>query len=242
MSASLGAELRKLRHTRSLLAVPVVAVVVTAAATGVLMTWIEASEISDRLSMHGPLRFGPTNIGLVLLVFGIRAFGDEAHHGTLTAALLATPHRHRLLVAKSVVSAAIAAATCAVTWVAVLPITAAGVARRDLDMTVDAGATAALFGRGLAAMVLVALLGVAFAAAVRNRTVALVAGIVWIALAEGIVGGLLRIGEYLPGAAVSGTVTGGGHDLGAVASAAVLTCWTAVAYLAALVGLRRDIT
>jgi ABC-2 type transport system permease protein len=241
MNASLRAELRKLRYTRSLLAVPVVAVLVSAAATTVLMTWIEPTDISDRLSTHGPLRFGPTNIGLVLLIFGVRVFADEVQHGTLTPTLLAAPHRHRLLASKAIVCVGVAIATCTAVWAAVLPISAAGVAGRDLEMTVDLGATAALFGRGLAAMVLLCLLGVAFAAAVRNRTVALVAGIVWVALAEAVVGGLLRIREYLPASAVRSLVAGGAPDLGALSSAAVLTCWTMTAYAAAVIALRRDV-
>lgn len=235
MSAVLRSELRKLRYTRSLLAVVGGGILISLVGATVLMTWIDADEIADRLSGHGPLRFGASNIGLVLLVFGVRLFGDETHHRTITPTLLATPSRRAVLLAKAAVAAGVAVVTCIVIWAAVLPITAAGVAGRDLTMTVDTGETAALFLRVVTAMVLTSLLAVALAAACRNRTTALVGGIVWMALAEGIVGGLLRIDDYLPFAAVGNLVSGD------AAAAAVLAGWTAALLVVAAGSLRRDV-
>ena len=243
MKAILRSELRKLRYTRSLVAIVIGGVLVSAAAATVLMTWIDADEIANQLSQHGPLRFGASNVGLILLVFGVRVFGDETHHRTITPTLLATPDRRAVLLAKAVVAALVAVGTCIAIWAAVLPITAAGVAGRDLVMAVDLAETVALFLRVTAAMVLTSVLAVALAATCRNRTTALVGGIVWLALAEDILGAVLRIGEYLPFAAVGNLVGGGSPDgLGSTASAAVLAGWTAALLLVATASLRRDIT
>lgn len=243
MKAILRSELRKLRYTRSLLAVVTGGVLVSVAAATVLMTWIDPDEIATRLSEHGPLRFGASNLGLILLVFGIRLFGDEVHHKTITPTFLATPDRRAVLAAKTVVAAGVAISTCVVIWAAVLPITAAGVAARDLVMTVDADDTWALFLRVTTAMPLTAMLAVALAGACRNRTTALVGGIVWLALAEDVLGGLLRISEYLPFESVGSLVAGGSPDgLGTVASAAVLTGWTAALLVVAAASLRRDVS
>lgn len=243
MKTTLRSELRKLRHTRSLLAVIGAGVLVSVAAAAVLMTWIDADEIANRLSEHGPLRFGASNLGLILLVFGVRVFGDEVHHRTITPTFLATPDRRTVLLAKTAVAGGVAIATCVVIWAAVLPITAAGVAGRDLAMTWDAAETAALFARVTAAMTLVAMLAVALAAACRNRTAALVGGIVWLALAEDVIGGLLRIREYLPFASVGSLVAGGTSDgLSGAGAAAVLAGWTVLLLLVATASLRRDVS
>ena len=243
MRTIVRSELRKLRSTRSLLAVIGGGVLISVAATAVLMTWIDADEIATTLSEHGPLRFGASNVGLILLVFGVRVFGDETHHRTITPTFLATPDRRAVLVAKTIVAAGVAIATCVVIWAAVLPITAVGVAGRDLVMTWDAAETAALFVRVTTAMALISMLAVALAAACRNRTAALVGGIVWLALAEDVIGGLLRITEYLPFAAVGGLVTGGASDgLSAASSATVLAGWTAALFLVATASLRRDVS
>lgn len=237
MSATFRAELRKLRYTRSLLAVPLAGLIVSVAAATVLMAWIESSAISDRLSDHGPLRFGATNLGLVVFVFGARLFADETHHHTYTSTLLAQPRRSRVLLAKSVIAAGASLALTLAVWALVLPVTAAGVAGRDLTMVVDVSATLALLGRAAAAMVLIALLAVAVAVAIGNRTVALVAGIVWIALVEDIAGAVLRNPELLPADAVDRLVAG----TSPIAAAAVLAGWTALAHLVAVVSLRRDV-
>ena len=244
MSTIVRSELRKLRYTRSLLGLAAAGVLISVAAATVLMTWIDASEIANRLSAHGPLRFGATNLGLILVVFGARVFADETQHRTLSPTFLSTPDRTKVLAAKSLVAAVVALVVCVTVWAAVLPVTAFAVSARDLVMTVDTADTAALFVRATTAMVLLTLLAVGLAAAIRNRTVVLVASIVWIALAEDIVGAVLRIGEYLPSATVSSLVRGGGSadGLGAAASAGVLACWTAAAYLAAVISLRRDVS
>jgi hypothetical protein len=91
-------------------------------------------------------------------------------------------------------------------------------------------------------MSLSALLGVGVAATIRNRAVALVGVLIWIAFAEDIVGGLLHIDRYLPAAVAQALVTGGGaHALDAPLAAAVLVAFTSAGLVSAVVALRQDI-
>jgi hypothetical protein len=243
MSTTWRAEVRKLRHTRSLWAVPVVGAVVSVIGAGLFTSFLEVADLADRLSEHGPLRFGPSNTGLILAILAIRIVGDEDHHGTLPATYIATPDRLRVLAAKAAVASATTVAFCVAVLGAVLAITLVGIEVRDLPMTVDAGATAALFGRTTLAMSLLALLGVALATAIRNRTVALVGVVLWLILLEDLFGALLKVPELLPGATVQALVSGDGgpEALAAGPAAALLALFVAAAFAIAAITVRRDV-
>jgi ABC-2 type transport system permease protein len=210
---------------------------------GLFISFLEVADLADRLSEHDPLRFGPTNTGLIVAMLAIRIVGDEDHHGTLPATYIATPGRARVLAAKAAVATATTVAFCAAVLGAVSAVTLIGIEARDLPMTVDAGATAALFARTTLAMSLLALLGVALATAIRNRTVAIISVLVWLILLEDLFGSLLKIPELLPGAAVSALVSAdaGPDALAAGPAAAVLTLFPAAAVAAAAVTVRRDV-
>jgi ABC-type transport system involved in multi-copper enzyme maturation permease subunit len=175
-------------------------------------------------------------------MFGVRVFADETHHGTLPSTFVSAPARRAVLAGKAIVGAAVAFATCVATYAFVVPITLFGVARRDLPMTTDVSETVALFGRLTLAMVLMTLLGIALASIMRNRAVALVACVLWLSLAENMMGSLLRIPKLLPGAVVRGLVSGASPDgLAAAPAAALLAGFAATAFAAALLTLRRDV-
>jgi ABC-type transport system involved in multi-copper enzyme maturation permease subunit len=242
MTTALRAELRKVRHTRSLLAVPAAALLVATAGTVLLLSVGTPQDIGDRLSTYGPLRFGPTNLGLLVVVFAVRTVTDESHHRTLAATFTRTPSRQIVLAAKAIVAATCTVALCAGVYLAVIAVTVVGVALGDLEMTWDIAATAALFGRVVVAMVLLSALGVAVGAAIGNRTVALVAVLVWFTLAEDLVGALLHVDRHLPSAAVRSLVSAGtaGATTAPVA-ASILVAFTFAASVAALASVRRDV-
>jgi ABC-2 type transport system permease protein len=242
MTHILAAEIKKLRYTRSLWLLAVAGVVISVAAATVMMTSFKPVDIATRLSEHGPLRFAPSNLGLILIIFGARIVADETHHHTLASTFVGTPDRRRVLLAKAVVAAGMAAAVCAAIYALVLPVTLVAVEARDLSMTMDWAATGTLFARAVAAMVLWTLLGVGVAATVRNRAVALVGLLVWLAFAEDIVGGLFHIARYLPAAAAQALATGGGVDaLDAPLAGAVLLAFALAALASAVIALRQDI-
>lgn len=241
MTNALRSELRKLRHTRSLLAVLLVGLTVAVVGTCLFLAGGKPNEIAARLSDHGPLRFGPTNFGLLFVVFGVRLFTDETQHHTITSTYTRTPDRRKVLAAKAVIATAAAVVFTLVVNVLIIPITAAGLRIRDLEMTYDLGPTAALAGRATAAMVLFTTLGLFIGAALRNRTVALVAVLVWFALAESVLAALVDIERFLPGPVFQDLVTADArHSSAPVAAlilAAVVTATAAVAVLAT----RRDV-
>ena len=243
MSTTWRAEVRKLRYTRSLWAVPVIGALVSVLGAGLLISFFKAADLADRLSEHGPLRFGPTNTGLILAVRAIRIVGDEDHHQTLPATYIATPDRLRVLAAKAAVTTAATVAFCVAVLGVVLGITLVGIGVRDLPMTIDAGATAGLFARATLAMSLMALLGVALATAIRNRTIAIVGALLWLILIEDLVGSLLKVPELMPGATVQALVSadGGPDALAAGPAAALLTAFVAAVFAVAAITVRRDV-
>jgi ABC-type transport system involved in multi-copper enzyme maturation permease subunit len=244
MSPVLRAELRKLRRTRSLWAVPVVAAALSTIGATLLISLMKTADLADRLSEHGPLRFGPTNTGLVLLVFGIRVFADETQHRTLASTYVAAPRRRRVLLAKLAVAAGVAVAYCFAVFALVVPITLVGIHARHVPMTADLGATAALLARTAFAMAITAAIGVAVAAIGRNRALVLVASLAWLALVEDVTGALLKIPELLPGAVVSAVVsgTGGPDSRRAPGAGALLLAFGVAATVAAMSRLGDDVT
>jgi ABC-type transport system involved in multi-copper enzyme maturation permease subunit len=236
------AELRKLRHTRSLLAVPLAGVVLAVAGTVLLLVVGKPGDIAGTLSAHGPLRFGPTNFGLILVVFGVRVFADETQHRTLAGTFVRVPDRRRVLAAKALLAAATAAVFTIVVYALVIPITVVGLGLRDLHMTYDLPATAALLARVSVAVVLLTTFGVAVGAALRNRTVALVSVLVWFTLAEDVLGGVLRIERFLPSAAFRSLVSADASGPTPAGTAVLLLLvLVAGAACAAAVSTRRDV-
>lgn len=240
MSALVRAEIRKLQWTRSLWLLPVIGVVLSVVAAGVAIVVLRPNEIAQRLSEHGPLRFGATNVGLVLALLGIRLFGDEVQHHTLASTFIRVPSRLRVLVVKAGLAAVVALLVTTVIYALTIVPTVVVADRRNLSMAVDGAATAWLFVRTSAAMLVLALIGVAFAAATRNRTVALLAYLLWITLGETIAGGLTKAPEYMPGALVRAVVSDTGTP-GAAAAFALLLGLTALLFGFAIVSLRRDV-
>jgi len=243
MRTALVAELRKFRFTRSLWALLVAGAALSVVGAALVIGFFKSQDLADHLSAHGPLRFGPTNIGLILLVFAIRVFADETHHHTLASTYIATPQRRRVLVAKATVAACAAVAFCVFVFALVIPITLVGIRARDIPMTIDIAATGGLLLRTTAAMTLTVVIGVALAAVVRNRAFVLVVSLAWLSLGENVAGALLGMPELLPGAAVRALVSGsGGRDaLSAAPAGLVLLALATAAMLAALTRLNDDV-
>jgi hypothetical protein len=242
MSDLLRAELCKLRFTRSLLAVPLAGVVIAAIGSVVMIT-AEKSAVADALSAHGPLRFGPSNFGLLALLLAVRLFGDEVHHNTLGSTFIGTPRRDRVAAAKAILAVSAAVVLTAAVAAIVVPVPAIGASVRSLPMVMDYGAVLTLLVRTTGAMALFALLGLAVAVAVRNRTVAVVGVLLWIAMAEDVIGGALHVHDQLPSAAFRGMVAGGADPAlpGTTASFVTLAAITLGAWVLATVALRRDV-
>jgi hypothetical protein len=242
MRALLRAEIRKLRWTRSMWGLALAGVLISVVSGTILVVAFKPAEIAGRLSLHGPLRFGISNVGLVVALLGIRVLGDELQHRTLAATLLREPNRVRVLLAKVLVATGLGAVMTVVIYALVVPTTLLAVRVRDLPMVIDAGATLAVFARVLIAMALLGAIGVGLAGAVRNRTVALIAFVLGITFGESIVGGLLKIPRYMPGELVNALVSGGrGAAVAPALAAFILAALAAVAVGAAVAVTGRDV-
>lgn len=247
MKALYSAELLKLRTLRSTWSFAVVA----ALFAGLLVAAnIGGSPERERRDPELPFRIAldvafPTSI--LALLLGIVLVTNEFRHGTIARTLLAVPRRGRLVGVK-LLTGATAGAGLALTALALAAVTTAiWLGTLDIPFEVAEGADGA--GRALVAATLAGLLGAGIGAAVHSQVGALVGVLVWMFVLEPIcwvVLGLVDldgVAEYLPAAALGGTVDSEGGGLSWGASVGVAAAWCA---LAAAVGYvqtrRRDIT
>ena len=184
---------------------------------------------------------------VLALLLGILLFTNEFRHGTISRTLLATPRRPVLVGVKVLAGGAaglglavLATATTSVVAVIWLPLV-------DVPLELD-DASGAVW-RGLLAAALIGALGAAVGGLVHSQVGALVGTLVWLFVAEPIVGvllGLAHVGgvaDYLPAVTVLGIADTGGENLSYAGTVGMAVVWTGVAAaLAVLRTRRKDIT
>lgn len=178
---------------------------------------------------------------VVALLIGILSFTGEYRHGTVTDTFLTEPRRWRVVVAKGVVAAAmgvllalVSAATVVVMVVLFLP---------DPHAPISASAVVGTTMGAAVVYALYAVLGVAVGTLITNQLAAVVVGILWMLVLEGIIGGLLpSVAPWLPGGAAQAVVAGAGQMSAVVGVAVLLGYAAALAAVATGTTLRRDIT
>ena len=229
MSALVGAEFLKFRTTRAWIGFLLAAVALTAiAAAGTVGTARDDQLGTTQLSRD----IVSTSLftALIALMIGIMSVTAEWRHGTVTRTFLVTPRRERVLIAKELWVALLAAALAVLAIVLVLAIAVPWLAVEGSSLKLDGG-VAGLVGRIVIASVLWGTLGVGVGAVVQSQTFALVGAVIWIIVVEALIIALLRlvdlegVGEYLPGRALSsfdGTEEGG---LTTWAAGAVSLAW-----------------
>ena len=216
MSALVSAEFLKFRTTRAWIGFLLAAVALTAiAAAGTVGTARDDQLGTAQLSRD----IVSTSLftALIALMIGIMSVTAEWRHGTVTRTFLVTPRRERVLIAKELWVALLAAALAVLAIVLVLAIAVPWLAVEGSSLKLDGG-VAGLVGRIVIASVLWGTLGVGVGAVVQSQTFALVGAVIWIIVVEALIIALLRlvdldgVGEYLPGGALSsfdGTEEGG---------------------------------
>lgn len=145
---------------------------------------------------------GATTILAILL--GIALVTNEFRHGTITPALLVTPHRVRLLAAKLLAATAtgMALALIALFVIAAIAVVWLGLIEVPLQFGDAAGAA----GQILVAALIAGALGAAYGGLIHAQVPALVGALVWLLVAEPLLGGLLAlldidgVADYLPAA------------------------------------------
>ncbi|HYZ46555.1 MAG TPA: ABC transporter permease subunit [Actinomycetota bacterium] len=178
---------------------------------------------------------------VLLLVLGIRAVTEEFRHGTIISTLLATPRRHKVVLAKAIAVAAAGGLVALVTTATLLGSMYVMATLNDLSVTSLADSWRTLAG-ALIVGVIWPVVGLGVGLLVRSQVVAIVGGVVWLMGVEQMIEGRLgRLGDFLPGVAgLAGAVAPSTRALW-VGSAALLA-WALVASAAgALVMERRDV-
>lgn len=237
MNAPIRAELLKLRTTRSAGGFLLVALAL-AALLGAATAGTAGEDTAAALGTAGNLAnvLGVSALpGIGALVLGILAMAGEYQHRTITQTVLTTPARGRVLAAKLVavalVAAPVAAAMMGVALAAALPRILSQGAPLDL---VDRAVAETVAGNLLAAALL-GVLGVSLGALVRNQTVALVFVAAWALVGEGVLSIVAgrEAARWLPGGAAQAVISGGDGLLPLGAAAVLLAGYAALGALAA---------
>jgi ABC-2 type transport system permease protein len=243
MSALVAAELLKLRSTRTAFGFLAATVLLTLAVGAATFATVDVRDQSDLESALA----GSGIVSLLLLILGIVATTGEYRHRTITATLLATPDRRRVLASKMVAyvitGAVLGVIAMAVSLAAGLPWLSVRDQPTDL---LSGGDYALLFVRGVGVAALSGAIGVAIGAIVRNQVVAVVGVLVYLFIAEPAISLLSdTVVAYTIGQSQS-ALGGGetvGDDIAPGLAALVLAAW---ALLLGAIGAeleeRRDVT
>ncbi len=198
MSALVGAELLKLRTTRTALGFLIAIVVLTLAAQG-------AGFATGDFRTSEDLREGMAGAGIAatfLLILGIIGTTGEYRHGTITSTLLAAPDRRRLVAAKAIAYAITGALLGLAATVATFAMGAIWLSARDVPLgLLDAGDYLALTVQGVLSAALSGAVGVAIGAIVRNQVAAVVGTLVYLFVLEPLIG-------LIPGEVAAYTIGG----------------------------------
>ena len=217
MTALVRAELLKFRTTRTAIGVLLAAVALVALGAAGTVGTAEADVLGTSQLTQDTVA-SALFAALVAFIVGILAVTVEWRHGTVTRTFLVTPRRGRVLVAKEIWMALFSAGLAAVSLLLVLAIAMPWLELEGSPLVLDRDA-ASLAGRIVLATMLWGALGVGIGAVVQSQTPALVGAVVWVLLAEALIGALLGlvelegVADYLPGralAAFDGTEEDGG--------------------------------
>jgi ABC-2 type transport system permease protein len=183
----------------------------------------------------------------IVLVAGILGMTTEYRFMTVTPTFLVTPRRGRVLAAKLAVHAGFGLLIGLVCASVSATLVTALLSRRP-HATVRAGTVLQISGGTLLGYALFAVVGVSVGALVRNQIAAIIGGLLWTLVVEGLLVAFLpSVGRWLPAGALRATLQAsafnGGHLLPVWAGSVVLLGYAGVfAVVAARTTLRRDIT
>lgn len=214
--------------------------------SGVSVQGQPGTDLTDPLQMRA--LYGTVgSASALVLVLGILSMTSEFRHQTITSTLLATPGRARIVGAKMLSAAALAAAVGVLCVLVVAIVMLIGLPFKD-HAPVDWGAFTSASAGAVLGFAVYAVLGVGFGALVRNQIAAVIAGLMWVLLAESLVVTFLpQVGKWLPGGALQGvmqtqSLTGVDYLAPWLAVLVLLGYALAFGALAARLTMRRDVT
>lgn len=178
MRALLGAELIKLRTTRTFVALVSASVGLSVLVTGLVALLTEPTRQSVLIDV-----FLSDTSGLFILILAIIGISGEWRHRTITSSLLVAPDRLRFLAAKTVAFAIAGLVLSVLVSIAVSVVGFAVLERRGLP-TPDTGELIDLYLRNAAIAALLGAFGVGVGALIRNQAVAIVGALVVFVVVE----------------------------------------------------------
>jgi ABC-2 type transport system permease protein len=232
MKDQIRSEFRKLRTTRSVWGLLAGLLALTGLATWGILANIDTGAVVALTSVPVFIEL-MVIVPVFVLVLGIRAYTDEARHGSIVPTLLASPHRPRVVVAKLVVIGGAAAvfalaATALAAGISVAWFAAAG----GVTLTFGAAALATLAAKAVAIGLAWAAIGLGVGLIVSHQVAAIVGSLLWLLVGEGLVEVVApKVAQYLPSHAatsVLGMSAGDAVLLAPIASAGLLAGWAAL--------------
>lgn len=200
MNPQLRSELFKQRTTRTSrwLLLTLVALITLVVLLHVVS--LPARDLGDAKGQLKIIGMGTTFGMLFASLLGAMSITGEIRHGLIRPTLLATPNRTRVLLAKVLASALAGAAFGLLAEAVALGVASAGLAARDIPVTVESGEIAQLLLGGAVAAAFWAAIGVGIGALVRSQVAALVGLTVWqLFIEQTLVGILPTAARYAPG-------------------------------------------
>jgi hypothetical protein len=232
MRGLLRSELIKLHTTRTAAGFGAAALLLLLTSTVLSIT---LADVADPATQRSALA-GGGSVAILVMVFGIVGAAGEHRHGTIVPALLITPDRVSVTMAKlltygaaGLVAGALAQAVAFAVGIPLLDASDAGrlLAARDL-LELAAG--------GVLAASTAAVIGVGIGALIRDQTLAVVVALVWFLgieqLVAAVAGDLARYGPNGSLSALAGTATA--HPLPWGAAALISAAWALALCAAAL--------
>jgi ABC-2 type transport system permease protein len=164
---------------------------------------------------------------------GIITTAGEYRHNTITAALLITPQRRQLIVAKAIAIAIVGAGVAVIATAVALAVSLPWLAAKGVHPTLLSSDVAGVLLGSAAVMVLFGLIGVGLGAIVRNQVAAVVGSLVWLLVVENLLVSLFpAIGKWLSFGASASLIGSADAGLLPVGAAALLLLGYAAAFIA----------
>jgi ABC-2 type transport system permease protein len=236
-------ELRKLRTTRSVWGLLGALLAVVALGTWGALWAVPNASLAVSLAYQRFLNVPMSLVSIFVMILGLRSFTDEFRHGSIVPTLLASPDRRRVLAAKVVALASVAAMYTVAAAGFSFAIGVPWLVAKGVPIHASVGPLALWFGKLLLTDLLASAIGVGVGLAVRHQVAAIVGTLVWITLAENLVGGFApNVAKFLPASAGEAIGSVGQNILGPTTGALVFATWTVIAVVVgSMLMQRRDI-
>jgi len=177
-----AAEWLKLRSTRTMLMLSIVALVLTAAPVVLMLSFLEGGDFADGGETFMVLTIPGAVVGLMMLVAGVLGMAGEFRHGTITYTFLATPRRERVILLKLGFYFVAGGVAAVVTLLLIQLLATIVLPIRGIAIVYPEGEAWAHCGRLVLTTALFGAFGVALSALLRSQVLTVTLTLVWVVL------------------------------------------------------------